>query len=754
MALVILASLPPLIFAVVVLLHNAESQRDRAEHSLVVGARGVARAIDAEFATALATLNVLKSSTSLDSESLGAFEQRLQNTMRDTGRGFALISAAGQQLISTMPPPRQGLAADDASRLAAQFEGRKLYISDVITDSGSQEPFVLVGVPIVRDGTAKWLLASFLYSGDFAGVVAAPGVPDDWIVSIVDRHGRHIRRSHFNEKFAGHPLVPGLVKHIAAKQAGVIRTTSLEGIPLTSTVAYAPLSNWAAAVGLPIDKLEAPLRSSLRSLLLTGFVVAALALTLGFFVARMLDRGFAKLGHSAGRLDRGELVAPQHSAIREVNEVIVTMLHVSHNLMERGKALSDLADSLETQVAERTAELVAEMQRREKSEAQLRQLQRMEAVGNLTGGVAHDFSNMLAVVMSGLSLIQRHLARGDTDVQKFIDGAMQGAEGAANLTRRLLAFSRQQALSPESVDCNKLISDMSDLLQRTMPEHIEIRTILADGLWRSHIDVPGLENAILNLVVNARDAMPDGGGLMIETSNVHLDEAYAAEHTDVTAGEYVMVEVTDTGTGISKDIQSKVFEPFFTTKEPGRGTGLGLSQVHGFIKQSGGNIRLYSEPGRGTAVKLYLPRHATGTTGHAVRPQPPEALPLAQKGETILVVEDEPVVRSGTVSMLEELGYVVLEADNGTSALRILESRPEVALLITDVVMPGMNGRQLADEATRTWPQLRVLYSSGYARNAIVHHGTLDPGVHLIAKPFTLEALAVKVAELLSFPVK
>lgn len=753
MAIVVLAALPPLIFAVVVLLHYSESQRARAENGLVVSAKGLARAIDAEFATALATLKVLKNAASLERDDLAAFERRLQLTTRDTGKGFALIDAAGRQVVSTMPPPRQGLRATAEWLPASLFQGNALYISNVIVDQGSGEPFALVGVPVFEDGELEWLLASFLYSSDFSGVIAEPGVPDDWIVSIVDRDGRHIMRSHLNEKYAGRPLVPALIEHIAAKRTGTARTISHEGIPLMSTVAYAPLSGWATAVGLPVEALEQPLQRSLTSLLLTGIAAAALALVLGFFVARILDRGFTVLGQSARTLDRGELVEPRHSAIREVNDAIGAMAHVSRNLMDRGKALNDLANSLEAQVADRTAELVSEMQKREQSEAQLRQFQRMEAVGNLTGGIAHDFSNMLAVVTSGLTLIQRHLARGDTDVGKFIDGAMQGAEGAASLTRRLLAFSRQQPLSPEVVDCNRLISDMSDLLMRTMPENIEIDVVLGERLWRSYIDVPGLENAILNLVVNARDAMPDGGKVTIETSNAHLDDTYAAENAEVTPGDYVMVEVTDAGTGIDKAVLDKVFEPFFTTKEPGRGTGLGLSQVHGFIKQSGGHIRIYSELGRGTAVKLYLPRHSEERSRPGTRSRRVEALPLACGGETILVVEDELAVRHGTVSMLEELGYVVLEAEDGTSALRALDEHSEVALLITDVVMPGMNGRQLADEAIQRRPGLRVLFASGYARNAIVHHGTLEPGVHLIAKPFTLETLAQKVSELLSSPV-
>jgi CheY-like chemotaxis protein len=291
---------------------------------------------------------------------------------------------------------------------------------------------------------------------------------------------------------------------------------------------------------------------------------------------------------------------------------------------------------------------------------------------------------------------------------------------------------------------------MSEILRRTIPEHIEIETVLAGGLWRSYIDLSGLENTLLNLAVNARDAMPAGGKLTIETANTHLDDAYAADHADVTPGQYVMVAITDTGTGIAEDILENVFEPFFTTKEPGHGTGLGLSQVHGFIKQSGGHIKIYSEVGHGTTVKLYLPRLAADA-GHAQdKSRQPDAMPQARSGETILVVEDDDAVRAGTVAMLNELGYAVLQAAGGAEALRVLSDHPETALLVTDVVMAGMNGRQLADEATTRTPGLKVLFTTGYTRNAIVHHGTLDRGVHLIGKPYTFAALARKVAELLA----
>ncbi|NDV89050.1 response regulator [Aurantimonas aggregata] len=417
------------------------------------------------------------------------------------------------------------------------------------------------------------------------------------------------------------------------------------------------------------------------------------------------------------------------------------------------QALREFASRLEERVAERTEELaeanrtlMTEMHRRENAEGQIRQMQKMEAVGQLTGGIAHDFNNMLAVVIGGLNLVQRRLAKGDTDVHKFIAGAMEGANRAAALTQRLLAFSRQQPLSPQALNANQMVSDMSDLLRRTLGEVIEMETVLAGGLWRTHADPGQLENAIVNLAVNARDAMPEGGHLTIETANCHLDDAYADEH-DVPAGQYVMVAVTDTGIGMPPEVVAKAFDPFFTTKGVGKGTGLGLSQVFGFVRQSGGHVKIYSEPGQGTTIKIYLPRFY-GPAESFQRPVK-QSLPRGSSSEVILLVEDDDRVRELAVQMLRDLGYGVVAASGGTEGLLALNEHPEVSLLFTDVVMPGMNGRELAEEARRRRPDLKVLFTTGYTRNAVVHNGVLDPGVNLLQKPATLEQMATKIRSVL-----
>ncbi|HLI13235.1 MAG TPA: ATP-binding protein [Alphaproteobacteria bacterium] len=390
------------------------------------------------------------------------------------------------------------------------------------------------------------------------------------------------------------------------------------------------------------------------------------------------------------------------------------------------------------------------IRQREEAEDALRQSQKMEAVGQLSGGIAHDFNNLLGVIIWNLEMLQRRLRDDDPRLRRPIEMAMKGAARAATLTQRLLAFSRRQPLEPKPVNPNRLVAGMSDLLRSTLGERIAIETVLAGGLWWVAVDTSELEAALLNLAVNARDAMPGGGKLTIETENAHLDEAYAATNGgEIVAGQYVLIAVSDTGVGMSKEIIAKAFEPFFTTKEVGQGTGLGLSQVYGFVKQSGGHVKIYSEPGQGTTVKLYLPRLA----GEAPAAEPPTRAASASGDaarETILVVEDDEDLRASTVEALVEVGYRVLEAADGPAALRVLDAAPEIDLLFTDVGLPGgLNGRQLADEALRRRPQLKVLFTTGYARNAIVHQGRLDPGVELIVKPFTYAGLAARIRSVL-----
>jgi signal transduction histidine kinase/ActR/RegA family two-component response regulator len=380
------------------------------------------------------------------------------------------------------------------------------------------------------------------------------------------------------------------------------------------------------------------------------------------------------------------------------------------------------------------------------TERQLQQAQKMEAVGQLTGGIAHDFNNILTVITGTIEIIAEGVAdRPDlAAVAGMIDEA---ATRGGDLTQRLLAFARRQPLQPAEIDINALLVETVKLLRPTLGEQVEIETMLAGDLNAAMVDPNQLTSALINLSLNARDAMPGGGKLMLETMNVHLDENYAKANRDAQPGAYVLVAISDTGEGISADIRDRVFEPFFTTKDVGRGTGLGLSMVYGFIKQSGGHIKIYSEVGHGTTIKLYLPQAA----GEAQALQAATAAMIEGGYETVLAVEDDALVRNYVVAQLRSLGYHVLTAANAAEALRIIDRGEKIDLLFTDVIMPGgMNGRQLSDEAVKRSPSLKVLFTSGYTENAIVHHGRLDPGVLLLAKPYRKADLARMIRQALN----
>lgn len=413
---------------------------------------------------------------------------------------------------------------------------------------------------------------------------------------------------------------------------------------------------------------------------------------------------------------------------------------------ERDRAIAELRalnETLEQRVAERTAELM-------RTEEQLRQSQKMEAIGQLTGGLAHDFNNLLTGISGSLELLGSRIGQGRLkDLDRYVGAAQGAAKRAAALTHRLLAFSRQQALAPKPTDVNRLVAGMADLIGRTVGPAVEIEIVGAAGLWPTLVDPPQLENALLNLCINARDAMPSGGRLTIETANRWLDQRGARER-DMPVGQYVSLCVSDTGTGMTAEVAAKAFDPFFTTKPLGQGTGLGLSMIYGFTRQSGGLARIYSEPGQGTMVCLYLPRHFGDAEIVEAAPDFADA-PRAEQGETVLVVDDEPSVRMLVTEVLEELGYVAVEATDAVSGLRVLQSDARVDLLVTDIGLPGrMNGRQMADAARITRPDLKVLFITGYAENAVIGNGHLEPGMHVLTKPFAIEALASRIKELIS----
>jgi signal transduction histidine kinase/CheY-like chemotaxis protein len=411
---------------------------------------------------------------------------------------------------------------------------------------------------------------------------------------------------------------------------------------------------------------------------------------------------------------------------------------VRSHLLERQRA----EDDLERRVAERTAELLV-------SEDSLRQSQKMEAVGQLTGGIAHDFNNLLAGISGSLELLQTRMAQGRLkDLDRYISTAEGCSKRAAALTHRLLAFSRRQTLDPKPMNVNGLVAGMEELIRRTVGPSIAVEVVGAVGLWTVLIDPHQLENALLNLTINARDAMPAGGRITIETANKWLDERIARER-DMPAGQYIALSVTDTGTGMPTEIIARAFDPFFTTKPVGEGTGLGLSMIHGFVRQSGGQVRIYSELGLGTTLCLYLPRHY-GDADQADAVGELKEAPRAEEGQTVLIVDDEASIRMLVTEVLEDLGYIAIEAADGSAALKVLQSDVRLDLLVTDVGLPGgLNGRQVADAGRAARPDLKVLFITGYAENAVLGNGHLDPGMHVLTKPFVLDTLAGRIKDLI-----
>jgi len=537
---------------------------------------------------------------------------------------------------------------------------------------------------------------------------------------------------------------------LAGKTAVQVDLTNLSGLP---TGAWERPPRLALAVPLPSQGRDQP----------AGMLVAALN------PHRTLDADFAGFAQLlAGQIGAGLYSARAYESERERADALAeaatlreaaafALAELNASLAEEVATRTQLNETLEARVAERTealAEALARLQKegeeREAVEDALRQAQKMEAVGQLTGGIAHDFNNLLTGVLGSIDLLQKRLAQGRlSDVDRYAATAETAAKRAAALTHRLLAFSRRQPLDPKAIDANRLVGSMEELLGRTLGEAVELEVVRAAGLWTTLCDPHQLESAILNLAINGRDAMPDGGRLTIETCNAHLDDAYTAHEQIAKAGQYICVSVTDTGVGMSADVMAKAFEPFFTTKPIGQGTGLGLSMIYGFAQQSNGYAKIYSEEGRGTTVKLYLPRH------HGVAEQPERISPRAggssgnSQGRTVLVVEDEPSVRNLVIDVLHERGYETLEASDGQTGLQILEGQSSIDLLISDVGLPGLNGRQLADAARARRPDLPILFMTGYAENAAIAGGFLDPGMEMITKPFAVDALVMRVARIL-----
>jgi signal transduction histidine kinase len=765
LAIVAALVVPGLLFTSLLFYRYASSERTAYEQRAMTIAQQVMNAIDRDLAGMRTTLQTLSTSAWLAAGDYQGFHDQALAVKSFTGADLVLRDVDGQGRMDTRvardsPLGRMSMAFD--SVVLAQHQP---VVSDVLAEPSG--PYFALVITLPASGPARQFLDIRAPTTRILEIIRKD-LPSQWVIGVADSHGNYLARSDKHETFSGKPGLPEFTNQLTGS-GGTFTSSNPFGDEILVGYAASSVSEWKVAASIPRNAVEAPLRLDVALLVTFGAATLLASGGLVYWLWGQFATPLARLT-AAGRLigtpgARFDLC----SSIEEIDSLEQAMASASQDLLERdaARAASEAAlqesesrlrtanESLEARVEARTGDLLAmnealrkEIEARAAAERQLRQVQKMEAIGQLSGGIAHDFNNMLAIILGGLNLAKSRLDRGDADVGRFIEAAIQGAQRAASLTNRLLAFARQQPLVPEPLDANELVLRMAELLHRALGEDIRLETILAPRLWQVHADAGQLENAVLNLAVNARDAMPDGGSLRIATANLHLDDGGSADHPGVACGDYVLVSVIDNGSGMAPDVVAKAFDPFFTTKEVGRGTGLGLSQVYGFVRQSGGTVRIQSQQGSGTTVCIYLPKHVSLETAMPADVAK-SASPLGRPGETILVVEDEADVRRLTVETLRELNYAVREADRAVTALDLLTQDDSVTLLLTDVVMPDMNGRKLADEAGRRRPSLKILFMSGFTPDAIVNADMLEPGVNLLQKPFSMEQLAWKLRQLL-----
>jgi signal transduction histidine kinase/ActR/RegA family two-component response regulator len=691
-------------------------------------ARSLSSLAEQELQTRMVALQVLALSPALHANDLATFRAEAEAAIAEQfpGSNLILLQENGQQLMNTLLPPGAPLPIRPNMETTRQvFATGRPAVSNFFMGAIGPRPVVAIDVPVKRDdGSVAYVLSSNPRLDDFAEIIRRQRFPNSWIVSIFDRGGVNVARTPNPERFVGQPAGAVFRQRMLAEREGVSDSTSREGIPLIAAFSHSAKFGWAGAVGIPRAELVAPAIRAAMQTLAVGSILLAVSLALALLVARQITGPIAALRRLAAAGDADAVLDAPPTGLREADEVVRALRTAEENRRRSEHEKEQARAALHT------------------SEEQLRQSQKMEAVGQLTGGLAHDFNNLLLVIIGNLD----ELLAGRNDpatVRELARHALDAAQRGADLTRSLLAFARRQPLRPRRVAINDLVSGIAKLLGRTLGERIEVSLELAADVWPVVIDPAQLEAALANLATNARDAMPKGGRLTIVTANRHLDEDYGSQHADVIAGDYTMIEVSDTGVGMPPDVVAQIFDPFFTTKGRGQGTGLGLSMVFGFMKQSGGHINVYSEPGVGTTFRLYLPRDE-----HAERNDERAAAETSAPGggETVLVVEDNPSLRRLVVLQLTTLGYRVQESENAAAALAVLEAQAvdggqHIDLLLADVVMPGkLDGYDLARTVLERWPSTKIVLMSGFPGTNLDR----SPAAHipLLSKPYRREDLA------------
>jgi signal transduction histidine kinase len=729
MLLVIASVVPLLVFGLVEqYLRYREAVAATRQQALEL-AHSAAVMVEDELRLRMAALQVLAISRALREFDLATFRTEAEQVAKQfPGSNILLLRPDDQVLLNTRLPPSEPLPIRPAPETTNEvFATGRPAVSNLYQGI-RQRLVVAIDVPVKRgDGSVAYVLSLNPRLDDFTEIIRQQQLPDRWVVTVTDRKGVIVARMPNSDQFIGLPIGPRSSELITAQAEGTFEGVSLDGVPTFGGVGRSAQFGWSVAVGVPRSELIGPAVDGALRMLAAGLGLFAISIALALIVARQITRPIAMLRRFASGAETQGLLANPRTGLREADEVALAL-----RAAEEGRRRS--------RDAERRARAALMT-----SEEQLRQSQKMEAVGQLTGGLAHDFNNLLLVIMGSLDLLIES-GKGGEEVQQLAQEALAAAQRGADLIRSLLAFARRQQLRPRRVDINALVRDLNRLLSRTLGERIEIGLELAPDLWPVVVDAAQLEAALTNLATNARDAMPRGGRLTIATANRQLDEDYASQHIEVRPGDYAMIEVSDTGAGMSPNVKARIFDPFFSTKPRGEGTGLGLSMVFGFMKQSGGHINVYSEQGVGTTFRVYLPRERR-TFDAEVRPAEATGVPRSS-GETVLVVEDNANIAQLVAMQLSSLGYQVRQAPNAGVALDILKAGERIDLVFADVIMPGqLDGYDLAEEVYATWPDIKVVLTSGFPGSN--HSGRSLRNTPLLTKPYHRDALARMVRDVL-----
>jgi signal transduction histidine kinase len=720
--LAIAAVLPVLIYCAVLVERARMVERELIERSIRDTVHAASADLDRRVEALLSLGQTIADARTLRVDDLPAFYVRWIPVVQRERLTLVLYDLNGQQLVNSSVPPGMALPAEPV------MIGRVLETGDVdysglirALPGGSSE--LNISVPVRRDGRLTYVLTLRVMRAIEAVMSDQVLLPQE-TSTLIDKSGILIYRAGRSGALIGDLARPNIIKQIQERDEGAFLEEARDGVPIYLAFIRVKSTGWLLTISIPSADLFAPATRSLTRLLILGSLLLLPAGVIAWFLGRWIARSVTDLARLATVLADGTATSGSQfaSRIREVGIVAASMRAGAEAMRVQIERREQIARTLRV-----------EIEKRQQIEQQLIQSQKMEAIGQLTGGIAHDFNNLLAIVVGSLELIRVHF--GDNpEAVALTEEASEAALRGAELTRQMLAFARRQPLAPEKTDVNDVILVFSQLLNRILGEDITIDLLLADNVWPVLIDKVQLEAAITNLATNARHAMPRGGQLSIAIRNTSLDEGYAETHLDVTPGEYVLIEVTDTGTGMPPEVLSRVFEPFYSTKEPGQGSGLGLSIVFGFLKQSGGHISAYSEVGIGSTFRLYLPRSRQGSA--ADTPHPPEVTePEHGRGETVLAVEDNSGLRQVLVRQLIGAGYRVIEAGDAREAMEKLESGVTVDVLLTDIVMPGgMNGRELADRAEALRPDLKVILTSGFSE--YTNDSRTSPGRKILRKPY------------------